>query len=226
MKLLASFRTDTQMGARRVVGQGDPMTVVALLLAAGESTRMGSPKPLLDWRGMTLIEYQIGELLAAGVDQVIAVLGHRAADVRPAAERAGARVTVNAAYREGRAGSIRVGAEAVEPGASSIVILNVDQPRDRAITRALLEAHAENGGLVTVPAYGGHRGHPAVISGVLLDELRAVDEASEGLRAVMSRHAADRRELALDDPSVLLDLNRPEDYEAARRAQPPAGAGT
>jgi len=202
------------------------MTIVALLLAAGESTRMGSPKPLLDWRGMTLVEYQVGELLEAGVDQVVAVLGHRAADVRPVAERAGARVAVNAAYREGRAGSIRVGAEAVEPGVAAIVILNVDQPRDHAITRALLAAHAESGALITVPAYGGRRGHPAIVSGMLLDELRGVDEASQGLRAVMSRHAADRRELALDDPSVLLDLNRPEDYEAARRAQPPAGAGT
>jgi molybdenum cofactor cytidylyltransferase len=202
------------------------MTVVALLLAAGESTRMGSPKPLLEWHGTTLIEYQIAELRAAGIDEVVAVLGHRAEDVRPVAERAGARVAINSAYREGRAGSIRVGAQAVQPGASAIVILNVDQPRDRSITRALLSAHAEGGALITVPSFEGRRGHPAVLSGSLLDELRTVDEATEGLRAVNSRHEADRRELPLDDPSVLLDLNRPEDYEAARRAEPPAGAGT
>jgi molybdenum cofactor cytidylyltransferase len=202
------------------------MTIVALLLAAGESTRMGSPKPLLDWGGTTLIEYQIHELLAAGVDDVVAVLGHRSDEVRPAAERAGARVAINAAYRDGRAGSIRVGAGAVGPSVSAIVILNVDQPRDRSITRALLESHAQGGALITVPAYGSRRGHPAVLSGSLLDELRAVDEASEGLNAVMRRHAAERRELALDDSSVLSDLNRPADYEAARRAQPPAGAGT
>lgn len=190
--------------------------VAALLLAAGESTRMGSPKPLLAWDGQTLIEYQITELLAAGADEVVAVLGHRAEEVRPYAERAGARVVVNEAYREGRSGSIRTGAAALPDGVGAIILLNVDQPRPRDITRALIQAHDRGGNLITVPAYRRRRGHPAVISGDLLNELRAVEEASEGLRAVMQRHAADRVELAIEDPSVLLDMNLPSDYEAAR----------
>lgn len=194
------------------------MTVAALLLAAGESTRMGSPKPLLEWQGTTLIAYQVAELLAAGADEVIAVLGHRAEGVRPAAERAGARVVVNAAYRAGRAGSIRTGAEALDPHTSAIIILSVDQPRKREITRTLLEVHIARGNLITVPVYQGRHGHPVVLAGSLRDELRAVDEQSEGLRAVMRGHARERQEVAIDDPAVLVDLNRPEDYEAARAA--------
>lgn len=193
--------------------------VVALLLAAGESTRMGRPKQLLEWDGGTLIEYQVRQLLAGGCDAVIAVLGHRADEIRPYAESAGARVAVNAAYREGRAGSIRTGAQALPPDTGAIVILNVDQPRPASLIRALIDAHRDRGNLITVPVYQGRRGHPAVIDGSLAGELAAVEEASEGLRAVMQRHAAERVEVPVDDPSALLDLNLPADYETARQSR-------
>jgi CTP:molybdopterin cytidylyltransferase MocA len=192
------------------------MAVAGLLLAAGESTRMGRPKPLLEWNGTTLIEYQISQLRAGGCDEVVAVLGHRAEEVRPYAEKAGARVVVNEDYRAGRAGSIRTGAVALVPETSAIVILNVDQPRGHAITRRLLDEHAARGNLITVPLCQGQHGHPAVLAGSLLPELQQVDEASQGLRAVMRRHEAGRAELPVDDSSVLLDLNFPADYEAAR----------
>lgn len=193
------------------------MTVVALLLAAGESTRMGRPKPLLEWDGTTLIDYQIRELLAAGCDEVVALLGHRAEEVRPFAERAGARVVVNADYRSGRAGSIRTGALALPPDTAAVVVLNVDQPRSRFITHRLLEEHRAQRNVITVPLHQGRHGHPAVLAGTLLRELQAVEEASEGLRAVMRRHQTERVEVPFDDPTVLFDLNLPSDYEAARR---------
>src|SRR5579884_3181095 len=138
-----------------------------LLLAAGLSTRMGQPKPLLPWDGTTLIEYQIRQLQAGGCATIIAVLGHRADEVRPYAERAGAHVVVNAAYREGRAGSVRAGAQALTAGTKAIVILNVDQPRPAAVIRALIGAHLRGGNLITVPVYQGRRGHPAVLAGSL-----------------------------------------------------------
>jgi molybdenum cofactor cytidylyltransferase len=197
-------------------GSGGP--IVALLLAAGESTRMGRPKQLLEWDGSTLIDYQIRELLAGGVDEVIAVLGHRADDVRPFAESAGARCVFNEGYRAGRAGSIRTGASAVAENALAIVVLNVDQPRGRDVVRAVLNGHRSSDNLITTPAYGGRHGHPAVFAGALLPELRGVDEISEGLRAVNHRHANQRGEVAIDDATVLLDLNVPADYESARQA--------
>ncbi|HVC31250.1 MAG TPA: nucleotidyltransferase family protein [Steroidobacteraceae bacterium] len=191
--------------------------LVAILLAAGESRRMGRPKPLLEWRGATLIEYQVAELRAAGIAEVIAVLGAEAEAVRPVAERAGARVILNPAYRQGRAGSIRAGALAAPDDADAVLLLNVDQPRGRSISRAVLTAHLRDGNLITVPAWQGRRGHPVVLTSALLGELRDVREETEGLRAVMRRHAGRRVELALDDPAVLLDLNLPEQYEAALR---------
>ncbi len=85
---------------------GHSTAVAAILLAAGESQRMGSLKPLLAWQGATLIEYQIAQLREAGVADVIAVLGRRAQDILPLVTAAGARGIINENYREGRASSL------------------------------------------------------------------------------------------------------------------------
>ncbi len=176
---------------------------------------MGVPKPLLDWAGETLIEYQIHQLREAGVDHVIAVLGHSGDEVRPLAERAGATVVINASYAEGRASSLRAGAAAVPPGAAEIAVLNVDQPRPASITACLLAEHLASGALITLPIYNGRSGHPAFLCGSLLPELLAATEADEGLRAIIHRHAPDTREVTFDTPIVLLDINTREDYERA-----------
>jgi len=172
---------------------------------------MGSPKPLLAWRGATLIEYQIAQLHEAGAGDVIAVLGHRSEDILPLVTAVGARPVVNESYREGRASSLRAGAAAVE-GAETIVVLSVDQPRPAAVTRRLLDQHTSG---ITVPSHDGHRGHPVVLDSALLPELREAGEATQGLRAILARHAAEVREVPFDSAAVLLDLNTPEDYQQA-----------
>ncbi len=91
------------------------MTVAAILLAGGESSRMGVPKPLLEWGGYTLIEYQLAQLKGPPVDRVVVVLGHRADEVLPYVRSAGPDVVgvINELYAEGRASSLRVGAAAL-----------------------------------------------------------------------------------------------------------------
>jgi molybdenum cofactor cytidylyltransferase len=189
--------------------------ITAILLAAGESRRMGVPKPLIDWAGETLIEYQIHQLRDAGINNVIAVLGHGSDEVRPLAQRAGATAVLNDLYAEGRASSLRAGAAAVPPGTAEIAVLNVDQPRPASVIRRLLEEHVASGALITLPIYDGKSGHPAFFCGSLLPELCTVDDATEGLRAIVHRHATDVREVAFDRPIVLLDINTREDYERA-----------
>ena len=84
--------------------------VAAVLIAAGESVRMGAPKPLLPWLGDTLIEYQVNSLREAGVSQTVVVLGHAAADVAPLVEGSDdVIVLVNPHYREGKTTSIKLG---------------------------------------------------------------------------------------------------------------------
>jgi molybdenum cofactor cytidylyltransferase len=190
--------------------------ITAILLAAGESRRMGRPKPLLDWNGETLIEYQIDQLRKGGVDEVIAVLGHAARKVRPLAERAGATAVINVDYAEGRASSLRTGAFAIPSGTSEIIVLNIDQPRPAGVIRRLLENHLSTGALITLPTFEGQRGHPALLCGSLGPELKRVDEATKGLREIIHRRAGDVHELPFDSGIVLLDINTPEDYARAR----------
>ena len=177
---------------------------------------MGSPKPLLDWGGETLIEYHVDQLRKGGVDEVIAVLGHAARKVRPLAERAGATTVLNAEYNEGRASSLRAGAFAVPSGTSEIIVVNIDQPRPASVSACLLENHLSTGALITIPTHDGKRGHPAFLCGSLGPELRRVDEATKGLREIIHRRAESVHELAFDTDIVLLDINTPEDYERAR----------
>jgi molybdenum cofactor cytidylyltransferase len=197
-----------------------PVSRAAILLAAGESTRMGEPKPLLRWGETTLIEYQLGELGDSGLDDIVVVLGYEAERVHPLASTAGTRVVMNEGYREGRASSLRVGAAAVPDDVEAVLVLNVDQPRPRMLLRRLLEEHGEGGAAISVPTYDGRRGHPTVVAGALLSDLRAADEQSQGLRGFLQRHAQVVREVGFATPLVLLDLNTPEEYERARQDYP------
>lgn len=195
--------------------------VAAILLAGGESRRMGKPKPLLEWGGTTLIEYQLAELEACPIDETIVVLGHRAEEVLAHVQGAGRRVIVNEQYRRGRASSLRLAAATLPDDTEAVVILSVDQPRPRAMIAALVEAHLAQGNLITAPTYRGRRGHPPVLSGRLLPELREVDEETQGLREVMRRHAAEVAEVSFDNPAVLVDINEPGEYNKARASYSP-----
>lgn len=202
--------------------------ISAILLSAGESTRMGRPKALLPWGDSTLIEWQIGELRAAGVDSIVVVLGHDAQAILPKVSDA-ARAVVNEEYREGRASSLRTGASALPDSADPIVVLSVDQPRPRDVHGRLLASHHESGALITVPVSDGKRGHPVVLSGSLLSELRAATEEQLGLHGVLEAHAAEVQERPFvmlahesmaNEPDLAalyihLDLNTPQDYEDA-----------
>ncbi len=188
----------------------------AILLAAGESARMGRPKPLLVWGDETLVEYQVRQFRDAGCDPVIVVLGAHEDAVRPLVHRAGALALINELYAEGRASSVRVGAGALGEDVDRALVLNVDQPRPASVHTHLLAAASAANAAIAVPVHDGRRGHPVVFDRSLFPELREVREATEGMREVMQRHEADILEVPFDTVVVTLDMNRPEDYEAAR----------
>lgn len=189
--------------------------VAAVLLAAGASERMGAHKALIPWMGTKLLEYQLAQLAAVdAVREIVVVTGSRADDLRPfVASCAKAREAHNADWASGKASSVRCGAAAVAPDAAAVVLLAVDQPRPARLLRTLIESHDGAANRITVPVFEGRRGHPIIFDAALLPELLAVDDATQGVRAVVERHAADVREIACDDPIVRLDLNTPEDVE-------------
>lgn len=190
--------------------------IAGLILAAGESTRMGSPKPLLDWHGKPLVRYQVEQLRAGGCDVVVVVLGYRADRVRPFVDGTGATVVENPGYREGRASSVRVGTGAIPFGAEWVLVLGVDQPRPAAAVREVVRATEAGDAAILIPTYRGRFGHPTAFAGWLLSEMRRVRDETLGLRDIVKRHEKDIRLVEASSDAVLLDLNTPQDYQAAR----------
>jgi CTP:molybdopterin cytidylyltransferase MocA len=190
---------------------------------------MGRLKQLLPWAGTTLVNWQCRQLRDAGCEPVAVIVGHEADQVRAALEASredGPVPVENLFYHEGRASSVRSAAEFIAYANQSlpagltiqgIVILSVDQPRPAWVTRRLIEASADSTALVFVPSFGGHKSHPVLLDGALLEELQAVDEETLGLRAVLVRHAGETAVIELTDgPAPFdLDLNTPADYERA-----------
>ena len=213
----------------------------AILLAAGASRRMRTLKALLDWLGRPLIIHQIVALREAGADEVVVVLGHRAdelqarigvnSDVYAAGN---VRCVINRDFMQGKTTSIKAGVQAIagpddDPGnpdagpagGGSILLLNVDQPRGAPVIRRALAAHhsgAGAGALITIPTCRGKGGHPIIVSRSLRSEMLAIDESTQGMRAIIQRRQSATQRVELGCPELLWDVNTPEQYRAALAA--------
>lgn len=190
---------------------------VAVLLAAGESRRMGQLKAVLAWQGATLLEHQIAALQAGGIGRVIVVLGHQAERLeRLLVGKEGVTCVVNPDYLQGKTTSIKAGLNALRPEEPSLLlVLNVDQPRSAQTIRHLLQQHWQGNFLITIPTYRGKGGHPIILDHSLLEELRLIDEETLGIKAVAQRHQDATQRVEMENPEVLLDLNTPDQYQAA-----------
>ena len=212
------------------------MKTVAILLAAGDSRRMGTPKALLAWQGRPLLEHQVDVLCRSGVAGCIVVLGRDADRLAPlvtAPPGAEGRVRIvrNPRPEEGRASSVRAGLEALAAPAGALLFASVDQPLAPALVEALL---AEGAALwfdvavgaasappaILIPSFEGRRGHPILVHGALFPELLAIDEATQGLRGVIHRLPERVRDVRWTSAEILIDLNTPGD--AARAGASPA----
>jgi molybdenum cofactor cytidylyltransferase len=196
------------------------MTVAAIVLAAGASTRMGQSKPLLPWGDRTLLQWELDQLMQSSVDDIVVVLGNRSDQVRRALGTASRHCIFNARWPQGRATSLAAGAKALVAGGRAapdiVVIQNVDQPTRADIVDALIAELRSSGADAVQPSYQGKAGHPVVVSGRLLPELAAAREATLGLRAVIDAHPP--RLLAMDsEPVVRIDLDTPDLLDEARQ---------
>ena len=183
-----------------------------LILAAGESRRMGSPKALLEFQGETFLDRLIG-LFSRRCTPVIAVLGAQRENVRAALRRAGEALLVeNPDFRLGQLSSMQCGLRAVPADARAVLFTLVDHPAVKPDTIARLLAYGARAPLC-IPRCGGRRGHPILFAKSLLPEFLALPAGSSA-REVVVRHAAEIAYLDVDDPGILADV---DDAEAYRR---------
>jgi len=193
-----------------------------VLLAAGESSRMGEPKQLLRFEGETLLGRAVRAALESGCRPVVVVLGAEASVLLEEVGATGVLTVVNQAWPEGMSSSIRCGLRALEAedagGAVSAVILMLcDQPFVNADTLGrLVKAHSAGQALVVASEYeaAGERtlGVPALFSRALFPELMLLRGAA-GARGVIQRHLAEAS--LIDAPEAAFDIDTPDDYRAA-----------
>ncbi len=187
-----------------------------ILLAAGESSRMGKPKALLPWRGTTLVEYQMNSLIQGGCSNVVAVTGKFDAEMAPMLrERPSIIRAYNPKYIEGKTTSIKAGIWGLPDGVKSIVILAVDQPRPSWVIEETLRLHAESGADVTTPRHDGHGGHPLIFDASLRSELLAINEETQGVREIFRNPEINHHRIEFNSAIVHVDINTPEAYEKA-----------
>jgi molybdenum cofactor cytidylyltransferase len=186
--------------------------VSAILLAAGESKRMGKPKLLLPIGGSTVLEKAIDNLLNSGVDEVIVVVGDRAQEMIERIGNRPVKVTINPAYGEGMSTSIVTGLNLVNDSARAVMLALADQPLiDSQTINKLIEAFIGHDKGIVIPAYEGRRGHPVIFSTKYKKELLGLG-GDIGGRQIIKEHPDDVLELAVDSEGIDIDIDTVDDY--------------
>jgi molybdenum cofactor cytidylyltransferase len=187
--------------------------ISGILLAAGESRRMGSPKALLRYRGKTFIARICEAFLTAGVEELIVVLGARADELKRAIPvHPALRTVVNPHYFQGQLSSLMTGLGAVSSNSEAVIVNLVDHPLIATETfQALIASFRADPLPILIASYNGKRGHPVLFSSQVYGELLAAP-LDQGAKVVVRKDPSRVREIPLDDPGILADIDTPEDY--------------
>ena len=186
--------------------------ISAIILAAGQSKRMGQPKMLLPWGNTTVLEKVIATFKAADVEDILVVIGGDR-DAVESLVGGSAQIIFNPNYAKGEMlSSVQVGLVGLKPGAEAALIGLGDQPqvRERSV-RSVLKAYRNSGASLVVPSFQMRRGHPWLVARVHWDEILEM-RSPASLRDFLNRHADEIHYVELHHESVLQDLDTPGDY--------------
>jgi molybdenum cofactor cytidylyltransferase len=188
--------------------------IVAVVLSAGESSRMGRPKALLPIDGQTFIERIVAALKQTAVGKVIIILGHKAGELKPLIEHLPAEILVNPDYKLGQLSSLQVAVRCLQmdTACDGMLVHLVDHPYlDPPLVNEIIRRFYESKKLIVVPRCGGKRGHPVIFSRQLFEELLSAP-MDQGAKAVVNAHRDDTLEIDTDEAGITVDIDTPELY--------------
>lgn len=186
-----------------------------MLLAAGLSRRMGTPKQLLEIGGKPLVWHCLDTLTASGVTDIVVVLGGFRHKIGPVICDLPIKIVVNPAAECEMAESVRVGLGAVDVRSSGVLICLADHPFVAVETyRQIVEAHFTTPTAIVIPTYQERRGHPSLFPRDLIRDLFS----GGNLRDIIHAHPEKVGLLPIDDPETIRDIDTIDDYERVRMA--------
>ena len=188
--------------------------IVAVVLSAGESSRMGRPKALLPIDGQRFIERIVSALKQGGIKRIVVVLGFNAEEIRRQMADLPVEILVNPDYKLGQLSSLHVAVRHLQADKScdGMMVHLVDHPYiDPKLVRLMLQRFDATQDAIVVPRHRGKRGHPVIFSRALFDELLDAP-LDQGAKAVVNAHRDDTLELDTEDIGITLDIDTPELY--------------
>jgi len=188
--------------------------ISAILLAAGESQRMGEPKLLLPFGNSTILEQTVDNLLGSRVDEVIVVAGYKAQEVRKRLANRPVRIVLNPAYHQGMGSSIVKGLSLVDRNRRAVMLVLADQPLiDSETINKLIEAFSSQTKGIVVPVYQGRRGHPVIFAAKYIGALQGLT-GDVGGRQIIGENEDDILEVVIHSKGIDIDIDTIDDYHS------------
>lgn len=185
----------------------------AMILAAGESKRMGKPKLLLPFGEKTMIEAVIGNVVQSKAENILVVLGSDREKVEEKIQGLPVEVVFNPNFREGMLSSAQIGFQKLPEDTQAVLVFLGDQPAiSHTVIDTVIDAYNRTKKGIVLPVYEGNRGHPVLIDMKYKGEIKKLS-ADVGLRGVVYSHPGDIEEVGVETPSVLQDIDDAEDYD-------------
>jgi molybdenum cofactor cytidylyltransferase len=185
----------------------------SVILAAGESKRMGTPKMLLVFNGKTMIENVLDNVADSNSDGILVVLGSGGEGLIDMVRKYKVKYCFNENYRDGMLSSVQCGFKNLPADTEAVMVFQGDQPFILpAITNSVINAYRSSGKGIIIPVYKGKRGHPLLLDSKYSDQIDKIDPA-EGLRAITRIFPGDVFEVETGDPGILKDFDTYEDYK-------------
>jgi molybdenum cofactor cytidylyltransferase len=183
-----------------------------IVLAAGESKRMGSPKMTLPFRDKTIIGTVIANVMASEVEKSIVVLGANHDEVLSLTEKYPVVNCFNANYKEGMLSSVKCGFEHLPQDFRAALVLLGDQPMiETEVIDLIIQAYNKSDRGIVVPVHNGKRGHPLLVDSRYRKEICGM-AGPDGLGGLLKTHPEDVLEVESMHLSVLRDIDTQEDY--------------
>lgn len=193
--------------------------IFAVILAAGESLRMGSPKALLKIHDDTFLEYLLKNINQAEINNTIVVLGCdtekilNSIDKEKIEKEFKVKFLINENYKSGQLSSIHQAIKHIQNDADAMMLFPVDRPLiSSGLIKHLIKVFSENNYPIVLPVFGGKRGHPVIFSSTLFKEILNAP-LDIGARAVVWKHEGDILEVQTDENGVVINIDTPDDYD-------------